>query len=144
MTKIPRVVIDTNIFVSALLGSKNCLTIRKSFLNGIFDIIISKALFDELIDVISRPKFNKIIEQQDIKEIAELLKTDADWVSPQEKILVCRDPKDNPVLECAVAGKVNFIVAGDKDLLELKTFRGISILTPQKFLKFIKIGTHPI
>lgn len=45
-----------------------------------------------------------------------------------------RDPKDNPILECAVSGRAAFIIIGDKDLLQLNPFRSIHILTPKDFL----------
>ncbi len=134
MKEIPKAVIDTNVFISALIGSKNAKYILDNFLDGRFDIIISEKLFEELIATIGKEKFSKIIDEKGCRELIELLKTDADWAIPEEKIAICRDPKDNIVLECAVAGKVGFIVTGDRDLLALSPFRKISIITPSKFL----------
>jgi predicted nucleic acid-binding protein len=57
-------------------------------------------------------------------------------VIPIEKISLCRDIEDNKILECALAGKVDFIVSGDKDLLSLHLFKNIPIITPRKFLEF--------
>jgi uncharacterized protein len=51
----------------------------------------------------------------------------------------CRDPDDNMVLECALVGHAQYIVSGDKDLLELKEFRGIRIVRAAEFLKLLAI-----
>jgi hypothetical protein len=138
MKKPLKTVIDTNVFISILLGSKNCLKIREHFLNDFFDIVISSAMVNELIDTINLPKFKNIFIEKDIRELIELLQTDTELVTTKENIKACRDPKDNIVLECALAGKADFIVTGDNDLLSIKTFRGIVILTPQQFLTCLK------
>jgi len=132
-----RVVLDTNVFVSILLKSKSCLKIRNAFLDGAFDIVTSPDLIKELIATIGKPKFKNIFDHHEIKNLIELINIDAILSIPEEKITVCRDPADNIILECAVSGKVDFIVTGDKDLLTLKSFRKISIITPKKFLEII-------
>lgn len=138
MRKVLSVALDTNIFVSALLGSKNCLSIYDAFVDGKIEIIISPVLFGELIDVLSRTKFEGIVDVEDTISLTKLLRTDARWVVTREKIKYCRDPKDNIVLECAVAGRADFIISGDPDLLSLKKFRTITVLTPREFVKLIR------
>ena len=130
-----KVVIDTNIFVSALLGSKNSCHILDAFLDGKFDLVISEELLHELADVTTRPKFSGLILQKESESLLELLEDDAERVSSKEKLRICRDPKDNTILECAIAGKVDVVVSGDKDLLALHPFKGISIFSPFQFLK---------
>ncbi len=134
MKKVLNVVIDTNIFLSALLGSKTCRKILDAFLEEKFDICISSELLDEFIETTGKEKFKDFITLVEIKKLVSLLKTDINLVISLEKVSICRDPKDNIVLECGVAGKVDFIVTGDKDLLSLKTFRSIRILTPKQFI----------
>ena len=56
---------------------------------------------------------------------------------PKALTAVCRDPEDNMVLECALKGRAQYIVSGDKDLLELKEFRGIRIVRAAEFLSFL-------
>nr|WP_242054306.1 putative toxin-antitoxin system toxin component, PIN family [Nostoc parmelioides] len=56
------------------------------------------------------------------------------FIKVTEQINECRDPKDNKYLELAVSGKAECIVTGDDDLLVLKPWRGIEILTVQEFL----------
>lgn len=60
-------------------------------------------------------------------KVAEMIETD-------ETIAVCRDPKDDKLLELAVGGNADFLVTGDKDLLILNPFRGVEIITPRVFL----------
>lgn len=58
----------------------------------------------------------------------------AEMVEIRETIVVCRDPKDDKLLELAVSGNADFLVTGDKDLLVLNPFRGVEIITPREFL----------
>jgi len=127
------VVIDTNVFISALTGgitTRKILTLLKA---GKFKLIISEELLKEIIVVLSRPKFK--FDKNNLDRILRYIIRKAHIVFPEEKISICRDPKDNVVLECAVAGKADFIVTGDKDLLALKRFRKTSIISPRQFLK---------
>ena len=133
-----KAVVDTNVLIGIFLGSHNCLAVREAFLAGLFDIVISPELASEFIVACRKPKLSKLIHPQDVTDTMELLKSDAEWVAPRVKIAASRDPKDNPVLECAVAGKADFIVSGDKDLLDLNSFQKITIINPRQFLLFLK------
>ncbi|MBI5554304.1 MAG: putative toxin-antitoxin system toxin component, PIN family [Elusimicrobia bacterium] len=133
MNEIFRITVDTNVFVSMLLGSKNCRRIYKVFVKGKLDLVISDELFNEISDVLKRDAFSKIVATQDLKELKDLLKSDAEWVKLKHCLTSCRDPKDNIILETALSGKVDFIVSGDKDLLDLKQFHKIPIVTPKQF-----------
>ena len=68
------------------------------------------------------------------KAFLALLFKEAELKEPAEEIHVCRDPKDDKYLELAVSGDADFIISGDKDLLDLHPFRETSILTPEQFL----------
>ena len=138
MRKKPKAVIDTNIFISALLGSSNAGKILDKFTGGKFDLIISKEILDELIEVISRKKFSNIFRPEDIKKLIDLLETDAEIIIPEGKVSsACKDPKDYIVLACAADGKADYIITGDSDMLEISPFRRIKIITPSQFLKLI-------
>lgn len=129
------IVIDANVFISALLKSRNCSEVLEALKCNRFHLIISEKLIDEVLDVAENPKFEFTGHEKN--ELRELLNIKASIVVPSEKIHVSRDPKDNPVIECAVCGKADFIVTGDKDLLSLKTFRKIPIITPREFLEIL-------
>ena len=130
------IIIDTNIFISALLKSKNCIVILEALKQDKFKLIISEKLIEEILIVANEPKFE--FSKYEIKELEELIREKAEVVETPEKISLCRDPKDNIVLECASAGKLDFIVTGNKDLLSLKKFKNIPIITPFKFVRLLR------
>jgi len=130
------IVVDTNIFISALLKSKNCAKILEALKQNKFQLVISKKMTEEFLFVVERPNFEfSESEKIELKEL--LIEKSKSLLNPAEKISVCRDEKDNMVIECAVDGNADFIVTGDKDLLVLKSFRKIPIITPRKFLKIV-------
>ncbi len=92
----------------------------------------SPALLAELREVLMRPELR--IKRHQTDELINLLMTRAKLVVPTTPLHACRDPKDDIVLQCAVAGRVNVIVTGDSDLLALHPFRSIAILAPSQFL----------
>ncbi|MBU0896635.1 MAG: putative toxin-antitoxin system toxin component, PIN family [Candidatus Omnitrophica bacterium] len=131
-----KAVLDTNIFISILIGKGKTLSkIYEFFLDAKFTPVLSLPLYSEIIEVITRGKFKGCFKEKEEK-FKELLKTDTIFVIPSSKLDISRDPKDNMVLETALEAKANFIVTGDKDLLSLKAFP-ISIITPKKFLEHL-------
>jgi uncharacterized protein len=138
MRKKPKAVVDTNIFISALLGSSNAGKILDKFISGKFDILISKDILDELLEVIGRKKFSNIFRPGEIKRLTDLLETDAEIIIPGHRISsACKDPKDYIILACAAEGKADYIITGDNGLLEISPFRKTKIITPSQFLKLI-------
>jgi len=131
MREKPKVVVDTNIFISALLGSKTCKHLYEGLEKGHFQLVLSSELLMELEEVVKRAKFE--LDEREVKSFIGLIKRRSIEVIPSERITLCRDPKDNLVLESAIVIKIDFIVTGDKDLLILSPFRKIPIITPAKF-----------
>ena len=132
-----RVVFDTNVLISALLlsRSKPRQAVDAAFLAG--KVLLSEATLLELHEVLSRPKFDKYISSQGRSEFLTALVRDAELVTVTASITDCRDPKDNLYLELAVSGSATHLVSGDSDLLVMNPFRGIEVLSPQKFLTAI-------
>lgn len=131
-----RVVIDTNIIVSAYLGG-SLKVILRSFKVDKFTLIVSQAIIDEYLSVLSRPKFH--IEQTEYDDFTALLLLKAEFVSPLETVIAIEaDPSDNKFLEAALQGKAIYVVSGDSHLLELKAFRNIPIITARGFIDMIK------
>jgi len=127
-----RVVLDTNIFISALLGGILGVIVDK-WKAGKFTLIITDASAREYLDVINRSKFN--FSEDEIIATTHYLLQSAEFITPQEEItVIVIDPTDNKFLEAAVTGKVNFIVSGDSHLLELKVYQGIAIVTAREFI----------
>ncbi len=127
-----RVVLDTNIFISATLGGV-LQVIVDQWKAGKFTLVVSEAIAHEYLEVIQRPKF-KISAEEIVAATDYLLKT-AEFVTPTETTaVITADPSDNKFLEAALAGKAIYVVSGDSHLLELKSFQGVSILTAREFI----------
>ncbi len=130
-----RVVLDTNIFISATLGGRLGLIVDE-WKAGKFKLIVSEAIAHEYLDVINRPKFK--IPQTEIITATEYLLQNAEFVTPEEEIVVIvADPTDNKFLEAAIAGKVKYIVSGDGHLLDLGSFREVPIITARDFIELL-------
>lgn len=130
----PKVVFDTNIYISAILfggAPRLCLDLARK---GSIKLCTSKALLLELATKLTQ-KFGW--SNEETVEVLLGITKFAKIVSPTETIDVIKvDPSDNRVLETAVAGKADIIVTGDKrHLLPIKSFKGISIVTAAQFLK---------
>jgi uncharacterized protein len=130
-----RCVFDTNIFISALLSpeSKPRQSLDLARRTGI--ILISFAALAELSEVLSRSKFRRYIDEEDIRRFLAALARESEWVDEDVQITACRDPKDDKFLSLAVSGHATHIITGDSDLLMLHPFQGIQILQPQLFLE---------
>ena len=130
-----RHVFDSNVLISALLfaDSRPGRAFREALAGG--KILISLPLLEELSEVLSREKFEAYVTSEEREEFLEALVERAELVRPTESIEVCRDPKDDQVLELAVGGAATHIVTGDADLLVLSPFRGIVLLTVSAFLQ---------
>ena len=135
MAKKLKIVIDTNVFISGLLGRGSAYLVYKTFLSKKFKLVLTPSLLKEIKLVLNRPKLR--IEKNKIERLLKLLKSQAIIVKPKIKIKECRDEADNIILSCAIHSKANFIITWDKDLLTLSNFRGIPILTPSDFLKVL-------
>jgi putative PIN family toxin of toxin-antitoxin system len=129
--------LDTNILISALGWIGNPKQVFDKIIDGELELIISDEQFTELSGALDYPKFQFTKEQKN--RFKSLILEIATFVKPIENIdAITEDPDDNMILESAVAGKADYIVTGDPDLLELNEFRGIKIVTAKKFLEELK------
>lgn len=134
----PRAVIDTNVFVSGIIGSSYPTQITQAWRKGKFILVISIPIIEEISEVLRRPEIKKFIRLTPgkIKAIIKALKTRA-YIAPTEiKVDVIEaDPADNKFLACALEGFADYIITGDKKhLLPLKNFYGIKIISPKEFV----------
>jgi putative PIN family toxin of toxin-antitoxin system len=134
-----RVVLDTNVVVSALLLADS--VPRQAFDKALDhgEIIISTPVLLELAEVLARDKLNKYLTEQERMRFLVALLKESEMVGITEQISGCRDPDDNKFLELAVCGNADVLVTGDDDLLVLNPFRGIAVLTPRDFLSFTQL-----
>lgn len=128
-----KVVLDTNIYISAILFGGNPERIRKLSKEKELEILISEAIIAEVAEVL-RKKFNW--ESWQISQIIDDIRETATLIIPDQTLSIAKkDEYDNRILECAVEGKAQYIVSGDKQhLLPLKEYQGVKILSPAEFL----------
>jgi hypothetical protein len=126
-----RVVLDTNVYISALRYGGKPATIVDLAVKGDFQLLTSLPLKAELGRVL-REKFSYTPQQ--VSETAKSLWKRAEWIAPRRRLSICPDEADNRVLECALEGHADCIVTGDRDLLKLPAMEGLAILAPAAFL----------
>jgi len=93
--------------------------------------MMSRAIFGELLEVLSR-KFAR--DAEELAHVAVFFSELALVVTPKRRLRVVQDEPDNRILECAIAGRADAIVTGDKALLALKNFRDIPVVTLRSYL----------
>ena len=99
---------------------------------GVF--LLTDATRAELVEVLRRPKLRKYLPAWRRDEVVRRVVGASERVDVAERIVACRDPKDDKFLDAAVAGGADYLVSGDEDLLVLDPFRGVPVLTPAAFL----------
>jgi len=129
-----RVVIDTNVFVSGLMKSDTPPSnVVDLFIEDKINLIISEEVFSEYIEVLLRPELK--VKKDNIIRLISILILKAEIIKVKTKLdIIERDPSDNKFLECALDGKVNYIIIGDKHLLELEEYKNIKIVNPKDFI----------
>jgi len=127
-----KVVFDTNIFISALVipGVQAEKAINR-IADGIDTLLISKPIINEVLSVLSR-KFSHDAEA--ISRVAVYLAELAIIVHPKKTVHILKDESDNRILECAISGKADVIVTGNKEMLELDDYIGIKIISLKEYL----------
>jgi uncharacterized protein len=118
-----RIVVDTNIWIRALLGGRMTLPVFRAWQAGAFHVLVSQALLDELDNVWRRPRLKSRINAQHAMALLEQLHWRGIWVELATIPPRCRDPKDHPVLSTAIDGKADAIVSGDADLRDDENLR---------------------
>jgi len=127
-------VVDTNVFVSALLFSPSVprQAVDKVLGEGI--VLFSELTMDELREVLSRSKFDLYSDPEERELFLAQLAAVAEPVHIIQFVRECRDPKDDKFLEVALNGRADLILTGDADLLEMHPWRGIEILAPLAYV----------
>ncbi len=127
-----RVVLDTNVLVSALVfpGGQGEAALRR-IIEHTDQLVLSRPIVDELLDVLAR-KFAR--DAEELAHVAVFVTELAVIVAPRRRLRVVKDDPDNRILECAVAGRAEIIVTGDKALLALTRYKTIRILSLRGYL----------
>jgi putative PIN family toxin of toxin-antitoxin system len=129
-----KVIFDTNVWISFLIG-KRLSFIKKYVASGQIIIITTPQLLTEIKEVTKREKLKKYFPEESVKDLIELLETIAEQIEIKPVHFINRDPKDNFLLDLIDFSKADYLVTGDKDLLEHNPFKTAMIITPSDFEK---------
>ena len=136
-----RVVLDTNVLVSALISDGKSRELLKMGIVKQYAIVISDLILKELALVLSRPKFKT--SQDEVQRVIVALMRTAEVVNVTSKLkAVKEDPKDDMIVDTAYDGNANMIVTGDSHLLALNEYREIKIVTVDKMIAYLNSNTH--
>ena len=130
-----KIILDTNAILSATVFGGMAEIIIDLIVGNKLQLFISPHLIKEVLEKLNKFKASEtsITKTMTILEVGEL-------VIPNIKITVCRDPKDNYLLELAESSKADYIVTRDKDLLELRNqrWKDTKITKPEEFLVYLR------
>jgi putative PIN family toxin of toxin-antitoxin system len=132
-----RLVVDTNVFVSAALKESSWPGHTIRLIGRYGGLLKSAATEQELLDVLQRPRFVPKIAPVFLDGVRRIL-AGAELVAITERLTVCRDPADDKFLELAVNGRADLIISGDGDLLVMGSVREIPIVTPAAFVRAVR------
>ncbi len=135
----PTITTDTNILVSALIAKGKPRELIKKVEQQKVNLILSNSIVEELNDVLKRNKFRKYVTLKNAENFVFEIKSRSKIIDMKSQFEVIKqDPEDNKILNAAYDGKVDYIVSGDSDLLNLKEFEGIKIVTASEMLKILE------
>ena len=139
-----RVVLDTNIYVSALIApSGNPAKILEAWLSGHFDVLVSPPIIEEILRVTAYERIQKkypLVKETRL-EYVELINAQSILVKPEQRLaVIVEDESDNRYIECGVAGNAQYIVSGDEHLLKVGIYRDIVLISPASFLAIMAAG----
>jgi len=134
LAKIPNIVVDTNTFVSTIIGefSIPAKAVEAAIVSG--TLLRAIDTWNELEDVLMRNKFDRYQAADVRRAFLDFLDLAMESISVHTTLAVSRDPKDDKFLELAIDGHADMIITGDNDLLTLHPFRGVHIITPADYL----------
>jgi len=128
-----KLIVDTNIWVSFIISNKQNLLDPLLFSNKA-RLLFSKELIAEIQQTIVKPKLKKYFGTNAIEEMLSTFEPFIDFIEVKSIVTVCRDTKDNFLLALAKDGHADYLLTGDKDLLELKKFGSTKIKSIVSFI----------
>ncbi|HFD40497.1 MAG TPA: putative toxin-antitoxin system toxin component, PIN family [Anaerolineae bacterium] len=139
-----RAVLDTNVLVSGLISEHSPpRQLVDAWLAGSYRLVTSLYQVEELNHVLAYPRLANRLRLMDaeVDLILTALLSEAEVVAGNLQLPgVTRDPKDDPLLAAAVEGRADYLVSGDRDLLDLGSYQGIQMVTPREFVEILNLG----
>lgn len=129
-----KIILDTNLWISFLI-SKKFNQIDKLIETKQITLVFSDESLEEFIDVVSRPKLKKYFSKKDTEKVLEYFDQFGELTKVESDIKICRDEKDNFLLNLSVDSKADYLITGDKDLLVLEKIEGTKIMTFTDFIE---------
>jgi putative PIN family toxin of toxin-antitoxin system len=133
----PRAVLDVNLSVSWVLTAGPTLSrLFAAWSGDRFVALVSPPITAELRRVLERlpERVQPVVAEHLERFERRAERTDGEALAAG----ACRDPKDDKFLSCAVEGDADYVVTGDGDLLDMRTFQGVRIVTPREFLLLLE------
>lgn len=134
-----KLVIDTNILISAALSSQGAPARLVRCALAQHQLVFSQATLDELRARLYRPKFDRYISLENRERVLHDMSAAALWVDVGEPAVYCRDPEDDKFFETALKAQADYLVSGDKDVLEAPAVLGLRIISAQQALKVLAL-----
>lgn len=132
-----RLIIDTNLWISFIISNKQNL-LDPFLLKKRARLLFSDDLIREIQESIAKPKLKKYFKSNDLEVMLATFEPFIDLIEVKSNVAVCRDPKDNFLLALAKDGKADYLLTGDKDLLDLDKFGKTKIKTISTFINEMK------
>lgn len=133
----PRIVLDTNVYVSATLSRGKPYRVLRAAEEGNAELCVSPFIIDEVEDVLGRGKIP--FDDERVETFIGKILSFSEVVSPDSvPDAVPEDPSDDRILACAVEADADYLVSGDSHLLELGKYEGIDIMEPAEFMRKIE------
>lgn len=129
-----KAVLDTNVLISAVISTGTPHDVVVAGFEGEYAIVVSVATLTEFRETLLKYPERFHLDEDEVQEEVETIRYFAEFVEPNEEIsAVDADPDDDKFLEAAVAGNVDYLVSGDRHVLDVDSFRGVDIVTPREF-----------
>lgn len=136
-----RAVLDTNVVVSAtLVRGRTEDRILRAWRRQTFELVLSVEILVEMGRVLLSPRIRRLrwMTDEEVVSLLELLATESLTVLGRLPVRVCRDPDDDKFLAAAIEGEAEYVVTGDRDLLAVRRYRSVRVMTPGEFLRLIR------
>lgn len=140
----PRLILDTNVLISAIFfETGNEARILDEVLKGKITLVSSLDTLQELRETLAASKFK--LTPLEVLNVFQLMVSISEIVlAPPSAEVKCRDPDDQKFLDCAVEGDADFLVTGDRDLLEIKNLGRTKITTARELIRVLKRSLHDL
>jgi putative PIN family toxin of toxin-antitoxin system len=132
-----RLVVDTNVFVSILIRPGQTLSAFAEYLDRACVILYSTDTLTELVDILRRRKFAAYTSAEEVAAFVEWVINTGELVATEGIAVACRDPKDEKFVAVALAGRADYLISGDQDLLVLGRVGSTPIVSPAALLALV-------